>query len=118
MLSKVIIALYILTTSSALVVLKLGAKAGPPLQYAGGKLQFNLNLYAISGIALYFLSFITYVYLISKYDLGYIIPLLAAFVYVLIFVASYFIFKEVFTLTKIIGIGLILAGLFFLNFRR
>ncbi len=117
MISKLIIAAYVLATSGALIVLKLGAKSGAPAEFINGKLQLHLTPYTISGIALYGLSFLLYIYLISKYDLGYIIPLTTAFVYIFIFIASYFIFNEVFTVFKIIGIGLIIVGLAFLNLR-
>jgi drug/metabolite transporter (DMT)-like permease len=80
-----------------------------------GKLHFNLNFYAVAGIFLYACSFLLYIYLISKNDLGYIIPLTTALVYIVIFVASYFVFHEVFTATKIVGIMLIVGGLIFLN---
>lgn len=113
--SKIILVLYILTTCLGLVILKLGTTTGLPVSYINDKLQFNLNPYIISGFLLYGLSFILYIYLISKFDLGYIIPLAAAFVYILIFVASYFVFDEVFTATKIVGIILIMTGLVFLN---
>ena len=116
--AKVILVLYILTTVTALVVLKLGTSTGLPVTYIDSKLQFNINFYTVAGILLYGLSFVTYVYLISKNELGYIIPLAAAFVYILIFLASAVVFKEVFTLTKIIGIVLIIAGLIFLNLKR
>ena len=116
--AKVILVLYILTTVTALVVLKLGTSTGLPVTYIDSKLQFNINFYTVAGILLYGLSFVTYVYLISKNELGYIIPLAAAFVYILIFLASAVVFKEVFTLTKIIGIVLIIAGFIFLNLKR
>lgn len=116
--TKIILTLYVLTTVAALVVLKLGTKSGLPIGYVDGRVQLNLNLYSLAGIALYGLSFITYVYLISKNDLGYIIPLAAAFVYILIFLASAVVFKEVFTLTKIVGIALIVLGLVFLNLKK
>jgi drug/metabolite transporter (DMT)-like permease len=117
-LSKIIISLYILTTSAALVVLKLGAKSGAPVQFLDGKLHFNITPYTILGVLLYGVSFLLYIYLISRYDLGYIIPLTTAFVYVLIFFASFAIFNEVFTVTKVIGIVLIVAGLAFLNLKK
>lgn len=113
--SKLIIALYVLTTSLGLVILKMGADAGVPINIANNKLTFNINAYTVSGVLLYGLSFLLYTYLISKYDLGYIIPLAASFVYILIFFASYLIFKESFTATKIAGISLIIVGLVFLN---
>ncbi len=116
--SKILISLYILATTLALVALKYGSKAGAPLSFIDHKLQFNINIYTVLGIGLYGISFVVYMYLISKYDLGYIIPLTAAFIYILIFIASYFVFHEVFTTTKIFGIGLIVIGLVFLNLKK
>jgi drug/metabolite transporter (DMT)-like permease len=115
--SKLIIALYVLATSLALVVLKLGSKDGAPAQFTDGKLHFNLTFYTITGIVLYGISFLLYIYLISKYDLGYIIPLTTALVYILIFTASFAIFNEAFTAFKLAGIALIVVGLLFLNTR-
>ena len=102
----------------ALIILKLGTKSGLPIAYIDHKVQFNINFYSVAGLVLYGFSFVTYVYLISKNDLGYILPLALAFVYIIIFTASAIIFKEVFTTTKIIGISLIVLGLAFLNIKR
>jgi len=115
--SKVILPLFVLATSSALIILKLGTKEGAPIQYLDGRLQLNLNLYTVSGIFLYGISFLLYTYLISKNDLGYIIPLTTALVYAIIFTASYFVFHEQFTATKVAGIVLIISGLIFLNLK-
>lgn len=115
---KFIIFFYVLATSLALVVLKLGSKSGAPAQFIDGKLHFNITLYSILGIILYGISFLLYIYLISKYDLGYIIPLTTALVYILIFIASFFIFNEAFTLLKVAGIFLIVIGLVFLNIKK
>lgn len=113
--SKYIVALFVLVTSSALIVLKLGTKDGSPIHFVDSKVQLNINPVVIGGIVLYGISFLLYIYLISKYPLGYIIPLTTAFVYLIIFTASYFIFDEVFTALKILGIALIIGGLVFLN---
>ena len=87
MMSKIMLAFYILTTVAGLIVLKLGANKELPLG-GGGRLPFGLNYYTLAGICLYGVSFISYVYLISKYDLGYIIPVAGAFVWILVFSAS------------------------------
>lgn len=110
MLAKIVIGLYVLTTSSALIVLKLGSKTGAMVAFEGGKLQLNLTLLSIVGTILYGLSFLIYTFLVAKYDLGFIIPLVTGLVYVLIFVFSYFIFNESFSLVKIIAIALIVTG--------
>jgi len=116
--SKIILILYILTTSIGLIVLKLGTNSGLPITLVENKIQFNINAATVIGIILYGLSFIMYMYLISKNDLGYIIPLAASFVYILIFFGSYLVFNEVFTPTKIIGISLILGGMIFINLNK
>jgi drug/metabolite transporter (DMT)-like permease len=109
------LALYVLTTSAGLIVIKLSTSGGFPVAYVNDKIQLNFNLLSILGVFLYGLSFILYFYLISKFDLGYIIPLTTALVYILIFIASFLIFHESFTIAKIVGISLIVAGLIFLN---
>ncbi len=113
--SKLLVPIYIIATSLALIFVKLGTESGFPVRIIAGRLEFNLNFFNLVGIALYGLSFVMYIYLISKNDLGYIIPLTTAFVYIIIFVASYFIFKESFTVLKATGIALILGGLVLLN---
>jgi drug/metabolite transporter (DMT)-like permease len=115
---KVILGLYVLATTSALVVLKYGTKAGAIVHKVDGKLQLNFNIYVFLGLTLYGISFILYTFLISKYDLGYIIPLATAFVYISIVIASYFVFHEAFTTFKIIGLILILSGLTLLNIKK
>lgn len=116
--SKIIITVYVLITSLALISLKWGAESNDSISAISNKVNFNINLFVIAGIFLYGFSFLLYMYLISKYDLGYIIPLTAAFIYIVVFIASFIIFKEVFTVTKVIGITLIVAGLIFLNLRN
>jgi len=63
---------------------KARSKTGALVHFVDSKVRFNFDLYNLSGVALYGISFLLYVYLISKYDLGYIIPLTTAFVYTLI----------------------------------
>ena len=113
--SKLLLYIYVLTTSAALLLFKLGSKTGAPIAVDNHRLKFNITAYTVSGIVLYGISFISYLYLISKYNLGYIIPLTTGLVYILIFTSSYFIFNEVFSLIKIAGILLIIIGLVLLN---
>lgn len=115
--AKIMIALYVLATSFALIFLKLGSASGAPFSFANHRPQLNLGWYSSAGFVLYGTSFLIYTYLISKYNLGYILPLVTAFVYIAIFVASYFIFHEIFTAVKILGIILIFTGVILLNIK-
>lgn len=116
--AKIIIGLYVLATSLALIFLKLGSGSGAPFTFANSRVHFNLGWYSSAGLILYGASFLFYTFLISKYDLGYILPLVTAFVYIAIFIASYLIFHEIFTVTKVVGIVLILTGVVFLNLKK
>lgn len=109
---------YILSTSSGLILLKLGTTDGLPIAFVENAVKFNLNFYSILGIILYGFSFLLYIYLISKFDLGFIIPITTALVYILIFAASFIIFKEAFTMMKIAAISLIIFGVILLNFNK
>jgi len=116
--SIILIAAYVLSTSFGLILLKLGSVTGPLISFVGHVIKFNFNPYSIAGIFLYGLSFVLYTYLISKFDLGYIIPITTALVYILIFIASFIIFKEAFTLIKIVAISLIIFGVILLNLNK
>ena len=115
--SKIFLFIYVVITSSALVVLKLGSNSGGLVQMVDGKPHLNLSPLIILGVFLYGVSFMLYTYLLSIYDLGYIIPLTTALVYSVIFVASFIIFKEKFTAVKVLAIVLILVGLSLLNLK-
>jgi drug/metabolite transporter (DMT)-like permease len=116
--STILLFVYAIVTSLGLIFVKLGTTDGLPIKFVDNKLDFNLNAYTVGGILLYGFSFVLYMYLISKNDLGYIIPITTALVYILIFVGSYVIFHEAFTVVKVIGIALIIAGLVFLNLQK
>lgn len=103
---------YVLLTSGGLIAIKLGSEAA---SIHLGKLVFPFGIPTLIGIGLYGMSFLIYMFLISKFDLGYIIPLTTALVYVIIFTASFLVFKETFTILKIMAIACILAGLVLLN---
>lgn len=106
------------TTSIGLIVLKLGSKGGALVELSNGKPVIHLTPLTVIGVLLYGISFLLYIYLLAKNDLSYIIPLTTALVYMVIFVASAFIFKESFTVLKIIGISLILAGVVLISLKK
>ena len=113
--ANIILAAYAISTSLALVLLKLGSESGAIVNVVNSKLDFNLSLLNLGGVFFYGLSFIVYTYLIAKYNLGYIVPLATGLVYILVFTASYFIFKENFTVLKVVAIAMIIGGVVLLN---
>ncbi|MEI7539408.1 MAG: multidrug transporter [Candidatus Saccharibacteria bacterium] len=116
--STIFLIAYVLSTSFGLILIKLGTTSGLPISIIANHIKFNINPSIIAGIILYGVSFLLYIYLISKFDLGYIIPLTTALVYALIFIASFVVFKEAFTALKIAAISLIIFGVILLNLNK
>ena len=112
-----LIAIYVVLTSGGLIAIKLSSGATQHSIQLLDKLSIPFNWWLLTGVVLYGLSFITYILLISRFELGYIIPLTTALVYIVIFAASFAIFKESFTALKVAGIVLIIAGLVLLNIK-
>lgn len=113
--NRFLIILYVLATAGGLVLLKLGTSDNPLITIVSGKPILHITALTVMGIFLYGLSFLLYIMLISKFSLGYIVPLTTALVYILVFAASYFIFKEGFTSMKIVAIVMIIGGVILLN---
>lgn len=113
--NKLLITTYVLATVGGLLLLKLGTSGAGFISIVNGKIVWNLSLLTILGILTYGVSFLLYIILVSKFSLGYIVPLTTALVYILIFIASYFVFKENFTVLKIAAITMIIGGVVLLN---
>jgi drug/metabolite transporter (DMT)-like permease len=75
-------------------------------------------LITLLGIFAYGISFMLYVVLLSRFDLSFISPLLVAFVYILLMLTAFLIFKESFTLQKVLGCSLILIGVILVLLKR
>lgn len=116
--SVILIAAYILFTVSGILLMKIGTGKGLALSLAHGNFKLEFNVILLCGILCYVISFILYIFLISKYNLSYIVPLTTSIVYILIFIVSLSVFKEAVTVTNIIGFLLVIAGVVFLNIKR
>lgn len=109
------ILIYVLTTAGGLILLKLGSKNHAIVEFISGRPALHPTIENVAGIVLYATSFALYTFLIAKNDLGVIVPLTTGLVYILVFIASFTIFKEAFTPLKIVAIVLILGGVILLN---
>lgn len=107
---------YTVTTVGGLIVLKLSANKGQSfLKVKNGKMACTLTPLTTLGACLYVISFFLYVYLVSKYDLGFIIPLAAALVYTTLFTVSYYLLGEVFTPRKTLSLSMMITGIVLLG---
>jgi multidrug transporter EmrE-like cation transporter len=95
--------LSILLGACAQILMKLGT------QHDSGLIQLFLNWQVLSGLALYGLSAILWILAISKVQLSFAYPMVA-FGYVIVFVASYFLFGDDLNVWRISGLVFIIVG--------
>lgn len=114
----VLIAMYILLSVGGLVVFKLGSSKELSFGLTNGSLHLHLNLLVILGLLMYVVSFLLYMFIVSKFDLSYIVPICTGFVYILTFIAAKFVFDEQITSFHYVGALLILCGVLLINIKK
>jgi len=75
------------------------------------------NIYIFSGLFLLGVSFIVWIWLLSKIQLNIIYPVTASAQLALIVMASYFILRESLSLVQIAGVFVIMLGIFLLAYK-
>lgn len=111
----VLILTSIIMGAAGQILLKMGAnKLGSIDTSLGGLFSIFKNFYIWIGLTLFGLSFLLWVMILTKNDLSYVYPMVSIS-YIVIILASKFLFNEPFTLNKIIGIIAIISGVFIIN---
>ena len=92
------------------------------LKVASARLKFSVRALAtnwalIVGVALYLASSVLFLKGVKQGELSVLYPMVSLS-YVWTMIWSWLFFKEAFTRTKFVGLGLILTGVFFLNLGR
>lgn len=114
----VVVALYILLSVGGLVIFKLGSAKELSFGLTNGSLHLQMNLLVILGLLLYAISFLLYMFAVSKLDLSYITPICTGSVYILTFIAAKVVFDEQITSFHYVGALLILCGVLLINFKK
>lgn len=118
MMTKFLILVYSIVAATALILVKIGSNDGGLIQTINDKSRLVITPTLLSGMFLYGVSFLIYIFLVSRFDLGYIIPLTTAMVYIVVFISSAVFLKENYTAFKIAGICLIVIGVLLINFKN
>lgn len=112
----ILIIIYLVFSVSGLVLMKLGGNTGT-FAIKNGEFNFGINLVSALGFICYICSFLLYTRIVILFDLNYIVPLCTGIVQVLTLVASKIVFKEDLTIQGIIGVVVIMAGIFLMNIK-
>ena len=112
-------------TKSIIVLLTLMTNILAQLSLRKGMMNININfisfskvfeiassLYIWYGLLFYGISFILYLYVLSKFEVSQIYPIIMSAGFILLLIFSVMFLNETFTLKKIIGTLIIIAGIF------
>lgn len=111
MMNVILIILYVIFAVGGSTLIKYGAITKAVALFTVPIVNVGLTLASFFGIIFYGLSFILYIILLSRFDLSFISPVTVGLVYVLLMLTAAFVFQESFTLLKITGCAIILAGI-------
>ncbi|SHJ76459.1 hypothetical protein [Paramaledivibacter caminithermalis] len=112
-----LISLYLFFTVSGLVLLKIGGQTFSFL-IEDGKIHIIMSWKFMLGFASYVCSFIIWTFMLQKFNLTYMYPILVGLAYVLVLFAGFFILQEKLTIFNVIGSLIILIGIVLMNIKK
>ena len=118
MLKIILCVLYVCFSVSGLTLIKVGSLQTEARSLVIPILDMTVTKLSFIGILCYGTSFCLYLGVVSKFDLGIIIPILGGVINILILLVSCFILKEKLTLNMIIGALIIILGIFIMSLNR
>lgn len=106
---------YLLFSLLGLTFMKWGSMEGKKVIFQ--VLQMKFTLFSFIGYFCYIISFLLYTFIITKFDLSYIIPILGGMINILIFIIGIGVFHEKFTIFSVIGCLCIVTGVWVMNWK-
>ncbi|MEE1251355.1 MAG: hypothetical protein UHU19_19300 [Lachnospiraceae bacterium] len=108
---------YLIFSLSGMTFMKLGSMAENMRAILVPVVNLRITPLSLVGYLCYGISFLMYTVIITKFDLGYISPILSGISNIGILLIAFFVFKEHFTMSSAIGAVLIIAGVMIMNFK-
>lgn len=117
MLLVVLFAVYALLSAGGLVLFKLGGRDAA-LELGRTGFSVSLSWKMLLGIFCYLCSFLLWLVIVSRTQLTFAMPLSVGVVNILVFLGSSRFLGEQITPTKILGLAVIVLGLFLISIPR
>ncbi len=106
---------YVLFSITGLTCIKLSSNMIDMRSIHIPILDIYINRVSLLGIGCYGISFLLYLGVVNKFNLGVIIPIMTGIVNISILLVSLFILKENLSLNMIIGAVVVIAGIVIMN---
>lgn len=112
----ILCAAYVIFSVSGLTLFKIGSSITEG-GFCVPVLNFMLNGYSFAGICCYGISFLLYLGVVSKFNLGFIIPIVGGIVNIAILLISIFLLKETISINMILGAFIVVLGIAIMNWK-
>lgn len=110
----ILFAIYALLSAGGLVLFKLGGE-GAALDLSGAGFSLRLSWKMVAGVLCYLCSFLLWLVIVSRTQLTFALPLSVGIVNILVFLGSAKFLGEQITPLKVVGLAVIVVGLFLLS---
>lgn len=111
----ILLMFYVICTVGGLILFKYGANQNFAVGFVNKSLNININIFSIIGLVLYLCSFVLYMFVLSKYDITYIMPIISVFTTIGIYFLAIIVLNEAFSWYRFIGTVVILGGAMLVN---
>lgn len=118
MLKYVFCVIYIIFSVSGLTLVKAGSNPGVKNSFVIPVIDMTVSTVTLIGMLCYGISFCLYMGIISKFDIGIIVPIMNGIVNIMIILMAYFVLKEKLTVNMVVGALVIVAGIFIMNVKK
>jgi len=116
MILKIIV--YAIFSSMGLLFLKIGAGQDFDIFFSKYSFSLRINYMVILGLVFYMASFLLSLSIMKQENLSIFYSLANGMAYICIGLLSCFVLKESISMLQMMGMGLILAGIIMMNFKR
>lgn len=115
MLKYILCGIYVFFSVSGLTLIKIGSNKTLGYSFEIPVISTSVSIWSFVGIICYAISFLLYLIVISKFNLGFIIPILGGVINIMILIVAYFILKEALTFHMLLGAVIIVIGIVIMN---
>ena len=113
--SMVGLLVYVCLSAMGLTLIKIGTSRDCTLAFTNKSFSMEMNYVLIVGMIIYVASFLTSMVVMKGMNLSVFYPLSAGLIYIVVCVVSFFVLKEKISMTQLIGMAIILAGIIVMN---
>ncbi|MDO4283017.1 MAG: hypothetical protein Q4D02_05200 [Clostridia bacterium] len=116
MLKYILVAIYLVCTTSGMALIKLGGSS-TTMGIKDGNFALSMSFISILGYLIYIVSFLLWTKILTMFDLSYIVPIATGISQIIILLMAMGLFHENISIMGFIGIALTISGVICMNIK-